>query len=133
MKKVKEKVTRAKNKFIQLKPPVTVQLADYYNHLVRLFVLFTIASFAVLVTVLLLVSKSYQNSIEQSRGAVKEYYYWKEVAKTHPDFPDGLIQAARYSYAMGYTREALMYIEQALIQDPKSKKALELRDVIMEE
>lgn len=133
MQKIKSKVESAKKRITQLKPPITVQLADYYSHIVRLFIVFTLASFVILVTILFLVSNAYQKSVENSRGTVKEYYYWREVVKIHPDFPDGLIQAARYAYALGYKDEALGYLEQALIQDPKSEKALRLRNTITED
>lgn len=133
MKKVKDTVQKAKGKVLTLHPSVTVSLRQYYSHVLGLFVVFTIVSFVILLAILILGSKSYKDSFESSRGTMKEYYYWKEIVRDHPDFHDGLIQAARYSFALGNKEEALDYVKQALIQDPNSEKALQLRDLIVEE
>ena len=135
MKKVKDKLTSAKEKFPafnKIKPLQIAQLQKYYSHIFHLFILSTVLSFVVLLGALFFLSELHKKYVEDSRRVVREYYYWKQVAKTHPNFPDGLIQAARYSYYLGNDTEALDYVQNALRYDPKSQKALELRNKISE-
>jgi len=133
MKKVKEKIKKVNNHFFMFGKKNIQQFSAYFTHIIWLFIIFTFSSFIIFLIFFLLATKSYERSLERSRAEIKEYYYWSQVVKKHPKFPAALIQAARYSLALGYKEEALSYLEKAIAEDPKSQKAHELRRIILEE
>lgn len=50
----------------------------------------------------------------------EEYQFWKNVARTHPDFRDAYVAAALYAYQLGKTDESRAYLMNAQSVDPNS-------------
>lgn len=76
-------------------------------------------------------AKSYEKSVVHSREVAKQYYYWKQITAAHPNFPDGFLQAARYAEFLGENEEALSLVEKAMMIDPNSQEAIDLKERII--
>jgi Flp pilus assembly protein TadD len=56
--------------------------------------------------------------------------YWMNILKEHPDYRDAYLSAAKSALAENNTKEALVFIKQALEIDPNDKTALVLATIL---
>jgi Flp pilus assembly protein TadD len=56
--------------------------------------------------------------------------YWKNILEEHPDYRDAYLSAAKSALAENNTKEALVFINQALEIDPNDKVALVLATIL---
>ena len=143
MKKLKAHLSKVKDVRIKMsknihpkvkkfKPQDVVNIKKFYGHLISLFILSSLLCLFITAGVLLILAKSYEESVIKSREIAKQYYYWKEITVKHPNFPDGFLQAARYAKLLGENEEALGLVEKAIMIDPNSTNATDLKRKILE-
>jgi len=142
MKKVRAHLSKVKG--VKMKMPKSIHpkikaltshdllnIKRFYGHLISLFMIASLLCLVITGGVLFVLAKSYEKSVVNSREIAKQYYYWKQITVTHPNFPDGFLQAARYAQYLGENEEALVLVEKAMMLDPSSIDALNLKEKIL--